>query len=627
MSAKRASKPGIGQKAFGCFIRLLFLILRITDIRLVALVGTAIGYLAWAILPSRRHIVARNLRIVENPELKGKELSSMVRRNIVRTCVNMACTFKTGLLNDKELKHSASLSGCEVFLPDAEKGDCIICCIPHAGNWEMLARLRPIFQKVKRFGSLYRRLDNPVLEKAVYDIRTRNGCAMFNIKNGLKDIFRLAREGGLLGVLCDQFTQQGIYIPYFGKVTGTTTLPALIYKRRKENVHLYAVASRTQGLGQWEVDFSHKVQIPATEESSIEDITMRVNQGLEKVQRLGILDGFWMHHRWKPTMRFAPYNDEKQNEIIRKYARLPFRIIICVPEEFEEALITIPMLRCLKNCRPDMELSIVSPLEQKAFWLTQTYIDNVVTTDEQESPADQLEAPELYKKGPYDYLFMLSSNKRVFKNLQRFMPMFITGFAANPLSKAFKNRVSMAVGEEPQHKVKHYERMIWWHVVARPGEYPDPATGNEKATGNFIAPFSTLGDADSWETGKWKELVSALGGNPRLLVLEQDREKAEKLAEELEIEITLVRPENVATVLGSQCTLYAVDGLLPQLAALVGSHCHVIMASRLAAVYAPLGTGHHVVSNHTPCHPCYAARCDQQPTCSAGITVEELMGA
>ena len=627
MSAKRASKPGIGQKVFGFFIRLLFLILRMTDIRLVALAGTAVGYLTWAIFPSRRRIVARNLRIAANPELKGKELSSLVRKNIVRTCVNMACTFKTGLLTDKELKRSATLIGDNRFREDAEKGDCIICCIPHAGNWEMLARLRPVFQKVKRYGSLYRRLDNPVLEKAVYDIRTRYGCEMFNIKNGLKDIFRLSRDGGLLGVLSDQFTQQGIYIPYFGKVTGTTTLPALIYKRRKENVHLYAVASRTQGLGQWEVDFSHEVQIPATEESSIEDITMRVNLELEKVQSLGILDGFWMHHRWKSTMIFAPYNDEKQNEIIRKYARLPFRIIICLPEEFEEALITIPMLRCLKNCRPDMELSIVCPAEQKAFWQTQAYIDNVATTNEQESPADQLEAPELYKKGPYDYLFMLSSNKRVFKNLQRFMPMFISGFACNPLSKAFNNRVSMAVGEEPQHKVKHYEHLLRWHIVTRPGEYPDPATGNAEATGNFIAPFSTLGDADSWETGKWKELVSALGSNTRLLALEQDSEKAEKLAEELGIGTVLVRPENVATVLGPQCMLYAVDGLLPQLAALVGSRCHVIMASRLAAVYAPLGAGHHTVSNHTPCHPCYARSCDQQPSCSAGITIKELMGA
>ena len=280
------------------------------------------------------------MRIVVDPTLRGSKLSALVRRNIVRTTMNMACTFKTGLMTEKEFSRSVSLAGAECFEEKATGGQCVIGCIPHAGNWEVLARIRPLFPKVKRFGSMYRRLDNPVLEEIVYKSRTRYGCEMFSSQSGLKEAFRLASEGGMLGVLSDQFTQQGIFLPYFGKVTGTTPLPSLIYKRCRGKGHLFAVSTRNTGLGRWEATLSREIQIPEGNRDSAA-ITFAVNQALEEVQKESIIDGFWMHHRWKSTSRFAPEVDDTQREIIRKYATLPFRIVICVPEAFEEALCTI----------------------------------------------------------------------------------------------------------------------------------------------------------------------------------------------------------------------------------------------------------------------------------------------
>ena len=625
MAKKPAKKPNLGHKLTAAIMRLIYGVLRMVDIRLVALAGRGIGYLTWAALPGRRRIVARNLRIAIDPTLRGKALSKLVRQNIVRTCENMVCTFKTGLLSDKELSRAVKLMGKDSFKKFAEQGDCLICCVPHAGNWEMMARLRPLFPNVKRFGSLYRRLDNPALEETVYRIRTRFGCEMFNIKDGLKEVFRLARDGGMLGVLSDQFTQQGIFIPYFGKVTGTTPLPTLIYKRRKENVHMYVVASRTTGLGHWEADFSDAVDIPDKAAGNA-TITMAMNLALEKVQSKSILDGFWMHHRWKPSYRFAPDTSEENNEIIRQHARLPFRIILCVPESFEEAMLVIPMMRRLQACRADMQLTIVCPTEQQAFWQTQSYITYVVTSDGATPPDKQLEAEELYKDGPYDYLFMLSGNARVFKSLRKLMPMYVSGMGTNPLAAGFRTRHFIPVGEQVIHKSEEYNTLTDRHIAITRPSYADASSGNVESTELYIAPFSSLGQADSWQKDKWKELAGRLPKKPTLLAFEQDREAALSLAEELELPCTCVKPETVARLLGPGCRLYAVDGLMPQLAALVGCPCHVMMSSRLAAVYAPLGEGHHVVSNHTPCHPCYRRDCDQAIPCSAGISVDDLLG-
>ena len=616
------TKATLGQRLGAAAYQVFCLLLRIQDIRLVAIIGRGIGYLAWALLPSRRKIVARNLRIAADPTLKGAQLAKMVRQNIVRTCMNMACTFKTGLMTDKEFSRAVTVEGAQQFEKMAAEGNCVIGCIPHAGNWEVLARIRPLFPSVKRFGSMYRRLDNPVLEDIVYRSRTRYGCEMFASQKGLKEVFRLAKDGGMLGVLSDQFTQQGIFLPYFGKVTGTTPLPSLIYKRCKERGHLIAASTRNTGLGKWEAVLSREIQAPANADS-IPAVTMAVNLAIEEAQKESILDGFWMHHRWKTTYKFAPNVDDETNELIRQHARLPFRIIICVPEAFEEALMTIQMMRELRQCRPDMQLTVLCPEEQKAFWQTQDYISYVVTS---EKPLRQLEADELYKDGPYDYIFMLSENGKVLKELKKLAPIAITGFADNTLGKKIRYRYHLPSGAAPHHRALDYIRLGADHIsVCRNIPYADKTKGNADASGYFISPFSTLGTADQWDSENWKMLIAALNREVTLIAFEQHRQDAENLAADWQIPCKIVTPETVASVLGAQCRLYAVDGLMPQLAALVGCECRVIMSSRLAAVYAPIGAQHKTYTNHTPCHPCYRGDCDQATPCSAGVSVDKLL--
>ena len=623
MSSDSTTKASLGQKAGALAYQIFCSILRRLDIRTVAIFGRCIGYLVWAATPGRRKIVARNMRITVDPMLRGKKLSALVRRNIVRTTMNLACTFKTGLMTEEELNRAVNLIGAKEFEEMAAHGDCVIGCIPHAGNWEVLARIRPLFPKVKRFGSMYRRLDNPLLEKIVYQSRTRYGCEMFSSKKGLKEVFRLAKDGGMLGVLCDQFTQQGIFLPYFGKVTGTTPLPSLIYKRCRGTGHLLAVSTRNTGLGKWDAILSRLIAVPTEGDANMAEITQSVNQALEEVQKESIIDGFWMHHRWKPTRCFAPGLDDTQAQLIRKYARLPFRIIICVPENFEEAVLTIPFLKELQACRPDIQLNLVCPAEQLAFWKTQPYVAHTVTTDK---PLQQLESDELYQYGPYDYIFMLSDNAKVFRALQPLMPVHTSGFDNSKFRKKLRTKCVLPLGQAPTHRVQDYLALAARHIDLSGQTYEDVKSGNAEAEGNFIAPFSTLGEADSWSVEKWKELVSELGAsNVRLIAFESDYARAESLAQELGISCETVRPDTVKDVLGANCKLYAVDGLMPQLAALVGCRCHVIMASRLAAVYAPPGKGHRVVSRHVPCHPCYRSQCDQNTPCTEEISVQELL--
>ncbi len=619
-------KAGIGQQLSLLSYKLMCGILSVTDIRLVAIFGRVLGYIVWALFPSRRGIVARNMRIAQDPAMRPAKLRSLVRRNIVRTTMNLVCSLKTGLMSDREMQRSITISGGKEFEEAGTDGRTAIGCVPHAGNWELLARIRPLFSRIKNYNCMYRRLSNPLLEEYVYRTRTKYGCMMHSKEDGLKAVLQLARSGGLLGVLSDQFTQEGIYIPYFGKATGVTPLPALLYKRCKGKGSLHAVSTRNVALGKWEALMNNPIEIPEGC-SSIEDITMQVNLALEKCQRENIIDGFWMHHRWKCTHTFAPQN-ATYPELINKYGRIPFRAIVCVPEDFSEAVLLIPALRVLKASRPDMQITLVCPAEQAAFWKKQQeLVTYTVTTDSAESVYKQLDSDEIYKDGPFDILFMLSRNKRVMKQLYRLPHLFLCAFADNPLTTKYRFRARYARKAAPpiSRAIETTKAIAATHRLAIPQDAYAPAAGNNSATGNFVAPFSTLGSADSWPEANWAELVQKLGG-ATLLALPQDKERAEALATRIGCELCICAPEDVCEHLGVGCSLYAVDGLLPQLAALAGCRCTILMASRLPEVYTPpYGEGHRCLSNHVPCHPCYSSACDRETPCTTEISVDEVL--
>lgn len=607
--------------------------LKATDIRLVALIGRCVGYLVWAMAAKRRAIVARNMRIIIDPMLRQSKLSSLVRRNMVRTTMNLACSLRTGLMSQKEMERSIRMEGAEHFRNSGMNGHCVIACIPHAGNWEILARIRPYFKEVEHFGSMYRRMSNPLLEDLVYKSRTAYGCEMFSKEDGLRNVLKLARTGGLLGVLSDQFTQEGLFLPYFGKMTGVTPLPSLLYKRCKGKGHLFSVFTRNTKLGCWDAVLGREIQLPENCDTMAE-LTMQVNHALEQCQRENILDGFWMHHRWKCTNAFAPPQDEEVYETAKKHVKLPLRLIACLPESFEEAILTVPALRVLSSCRFDAQLTVICPFSQKDFWRAESYITHVVTFDEKQSAYAQLEADEIYKDGPFDVLFMFNSNKRILRDLLRLAPIYVSCLGDNPLINKFRrtirHRHKYTEEVRAMHRSKQYlnllERLHKLDTSAASLSTPD--AGNSSAVGTFIAPFSSLGTADSWEEQNWQELICKLPEKPVLLALPQDKEAAEAMAGRLGINCRIARPEEIRTILGCNTTLYAVDGLLPQLAAHSNCRCTVLMSSRPVAQYGPMGEKDKAVYHHSPCHPCYRSSCDQGKNhCTEKLSADDVLNA
>ncbi len=571
--------------------------LSLVPMRVLCKIGRVIGYIVYCTFPVRRRIVARNLRIVMGTRLRGKELDSLVKENFKRTVANMMGSAKTATLSDEKLFACVRIEHAEVFTAGLREGRGTVCCIPHSGNWEILARIRTFFKDVDNYGSMYRQMDNPLMEEYLYNRRTERGTRMFSKESGIQKPLKFIKEQGSLGVLSDQFVQEGVFVPYFRKVAGTTSLPALMYKRTKAS--LIAVGVYTDSLGHWVADMGEAID-PESVDSSIAGITIAVNRKMEEILRKSPLDGFWMHHRWKVLDSFIS-SDAKTNRLLEGMDLIPFRILFASPKNPEEAVLSVPLMRALKAARCDIQVIVLCPPSQESFWSKLKLPDRVVSFQTASELTARLDEPALYDDGPYDLAFLLDDSEESVKGVKPFMPLTISGFETHPSIGKVKFRVKAPARDqkEPDRpRIFDYMALAKAHSIPHeaPALFPALMEGYRKSKGEILlAPYSNRISGGEWPVKSWKRLVAELDGKCRLVACEGDADRARILAAELDVPVTTGDLGIVAAAIPKAACVIAVDGLFSTLAAHVGIPSVTLADGGGDRRYEPYGDFHEVV--------------------------------
>lgn len=599
---------------------------------LLCRIGRMAGGAAFFLLPSRRHIAERNLRIVINPSLRGNKLKELARENFKRMGMNMLAAAKTATMSDKALLKHVELTGHDGFERNQLQSKSTICAVPHSGNWEILARIRCFYPNIKYYGSMYRQMDNPLMEEYLYRRRTEAGTEMFSKEDGVQLPLLFLKKGSALGILCDQFTQEGVHVPYFGKVTGTTYLPALLHKRTKADIN--AVSVRAEKVGHWISDMDNFVDLDDCEQS-FAGMTTAVNREIERLLSISPLDGFWMHHRWKITTYFAP-QDAKTNRFLESLKLMPMRVMMAVPHAFDEALLLVPVIKALRAARCDIQVNIICPEEQVGFWKTIPEVSHVISGKTKKELIDKLAEPRIYDEGPYDIGFMLDEKKETVRALMAFAPVAFSGFSSHPMCGKVKFIASVPEFKAAPlyHRMEDFLRLLLFHKIPceKPEFFPQPRHEASAGAKIILAPFSTLGESSEWSRENWlnlsQKLAETLPGVQTLIIaLPQDRERAESLAESLGMECTCLPAEELLPILRDAAKVIASDGLIPALAAHVGTPCIVLFGSRLPVRNRPLGSQHKCLHAHSACAGCLRSECVRGTKCIDDISPESVISA
>ena len=342
--------------------------LKLLPMKLVCLIGSGIGKLTYQLFKNRRQIVTRNLRIAFGEEMSHNEIHELTRKTFQHSATNLIASFRTSSFTTEQLRDRVEIVGAEnldVARAQGSGKNGIICLVCHMGNWELMDQIHTILPALIPPATLYRPLNNPLIDKLIQRRRGSEGTKLFSRNDGFFKSIAHIKNGGSLGMLADQHAgASGVAVPLFGKLPSMTNLPALIHRRTGAPIVPMSMATTHQG--KWRVTVHPAIEIPADKKANTQFITTLTANAYETIMRANPADVLWMHGYWK-TGRKGPLKidglQKKKSGLQRSLATKPFRVIVYTGEAQATATEMVEQLDRLKNYRPDIHLTVVGQHE------------------------------------------------------------------------------------------------------------------------------------------------------------------------------------------------------------------------------------------------------------------------
>lgn len=322
------------------------------------------------ILPpsKRRRTVLRNLHGVYPDKTEAW------RRNLARTSARRMVEMALFVLVSphfslEQLKRRFRLSPAFLEAIDHQnrEPEAIIAAVPHFCMMEALTMIPGLAGNLQfTIGTIFRPLNQPVLDRWVKDTRERFGMKLLSRKDGFTQAIGILRQKGVVSILFDQNAgQHGILTTFFDRVVSSTELPGLLGARYK--TRLVGIYSRRTGFWRAELDLH---ELPRQDNPS--NIVFACNQWLEKLlleEPVLQPDWLWLHNRWRhqdtPSLRFrlvSKRNQLKETLAYKGQTELPrkTRFWFRMPNWLGDVIMAIPLLLCFRQSRPDAEVTLLS---------------------------------------------------------------------------------------------------------------------------------------------------------------------------------------------------------------------------------------------------------------------------
>ena len=165
----------------------------------------------------------------------------------------------------------------------------------HFNNFELMAMI--IEREGINLSAVYRPLNNKFLNILMEFLR-KNYICKNQIKKGLKGLRQALvcfKKGESLAIMIDQRVSEGIKIKFFGKDAFTTTIPGQFVKKFGCIIQPVYI-ERIDGV-HFKIVFDEHLIFEQNQ--NIENISLKLNQWLEKKIIENPNQWIWSHNRWK----------------------------------------------------------------------------------------------------------------------------------------------------------------------------------------------------------------------------------------------------------------------------------------------------------------------------------------
>jgi len=276
----------------------LFCIFKIIGLKNASNLGSVLGRFIGPLFRSK-HITKQNIKIGlgELDQKKETEIINSMWSNIGRTFAEYPFLkdFKFNKINFDHIK----INGTEYLDEIKKNNEPTIFYSCHFANFELMA------MELDKFGikcaAIYRPLNNFFLNPLMEYLRMKYICPNQIPKGrmGMREIISKVKDGYSIALMVDQRVSEGPRTPFFNKLAHTTTIPAQL--ALKYNCKLVPISlERKEGPNfEMTIHEPYKIEKTGNDEEDTKNITLKINQIIEKMIINNPKQWIWSHNRWK----------------------------------------------------------------------------------------------------------------------------------------------------------------------------------------------------------------------------------------------------------------------------------------------------------------------------------------
>ena len=276
----------------------LFCIFRIIGLSNASYLGSIMGRVIGPLFRSK-NIIKQNIKngLGEVDKKRETEIINGMWSNIGRTFAEYVF-LKDFKLNKTNFDH-IKINGTNYLNEIKNNNEPAIFYSGHFANFELMA------MELDKFGikcaAIYRPLNNFFLNPLMEYLRMKYICPNQIPKGrmGMREIISKVKDGYSIALMVDQRVSEGPRTPFFNKPAHTTTIPAQL--ALKYNCKLVPISlERKEGPNfEMTIHEPYKIEKTGNDEEDTKNITLKINQIIEKMIINNPKQWIWSHNRWK----------------------------------------------------------------------------------------------------------------------------------------------------------------------------------------------------------------------------------------------------------------------------------------------------------------------------------------
>lgn len=203
-------------------------------------------------------------------------------------------------MDSEELSKRVQITGLNHIQDFQKKKQPFMLFLCHQANWDFI--IRKINDIYPKFGVVYRKANNPYIDKKIFSARNKDPNITMIAKGsgGARDLVKSLKSKSSIAMLVDQKMNNGIEVPFFGKPA--MTAPAIAKLSLQYNYPIVPAQLIRLGNSSY---FKVKIHPPLKYNPSNDtkkdcyNIMAIIHKKLEEWIRENPTQWFWFHNRWK----------------------------------------------------------------------------------------------------------------------------------------------------------------------------------------------------------------------------------------------------------------------------------------------------------------------------------------